>query len=309
MYAEVKGSLVFTSETFEVSMKIPGLIIFFVLIPLLSFSQFTVNAGRDTALCLPYNIVQLGGNPSASGGIEPYSFTWECSFYENGYWHYANFFLDNTHSPNPFLKQLMEPINGKIRFKLKVTDNSLNTKTDTANVTISSIATMHTADPGSTINQGDSVKLDIINVYNGIPPFNYLWTPSIGLSDPILRNPYAKPLITTHYTVRVTDSIGCINNDYFHVTVLMTDIDNLKEPENSRVFPNPINGNSVISLFESTPGPLIIYVSDLNGRQVLKDSFNQNYKIGEKIKNTGVYFYQVWRDKSVCATGRFIRNK
>ena len=37
----------------------------------------------------------------------------------------------------------------------------------------------------------------------------YLWTPATGLSNPNIANPIAKPLVTTRYSVRISNENGC----------------------------------------------------------------------------------------------------
>ena len=54
---------------------------------------------------------------------------------------------------------------------------------------------------------GDSIKIGG-DAFCGVSPFKYEWTPTIGLSDPNISSPIAKPLQTTKYTVKVTDGIN-----------------------------------------------------------------------------------------------------
>ena len=49
---------------------------------------------------------------------------------------------------------------------------------------------------------------------------NFVWTPTIGLSNPNIANPLAFPTSTTTYTVLVTDTNGCENTDSLTITVL-----------------------------------------------------------------------------------------
>lgn len=47
----------------------------------------------------------------------------------------------------------------------------------------------------------------------------YIWTPVTGLNNSTIANPVAKPITTTRYTVRGTNTFGCTNNDSVDVTV------------------------------------------------------------------------------------------
>ncbi len=54
----------------------------------------------------------------------------------------------------------------------------------------------------------------------------YLWTPSVGLSNPNIFNPIANPTTTTNYSVRVTDANGCKSNDVVMVSITANPIVN-----------------------------------------------------------------------------------
>ena len=61
----------------------------------------------------------------------------------------------------------------------------------------------------------------------------YSWLPTTGLSNPTISNPIAKPSVTTHYSVKVTNTEGCSNSDTVLITVL--------PPITYTVTPNPVN--------------------------------------------------------------------
>jgi photosystem II stability/assembly factor-like uncharacterized protein len=67
------------------------------------------------------------------------------------------------------------------------------------------------------ICEGDSVQIGI----NG--NLNPIWTPSLGLSDPLISNPYAKPDSTTVYFLTVENN-GCFNHDTVSITVENIDL-------------------------------------------------------------------------------------
>ena len=64
-----------------------------------------------------------------------------------------------------------------------------------------------------TICEGESTTLSV----NGAS--FYSWSPTIGLSNPVIFNPVASPIITTTYIVTGTDGNGCTNKDTVIVTV------------------------------------------------------------------------------------------
>lgn len=58
-----------------------------------------------------------------------------------------------------------------------------------------------------------STQLDaVVTIGTGTPPYNYnWWTPPVGLSATNIKSPIASPVITTTYTVDVTDANGCLS--------------------------------------------------------------------------------------------------
>lgn len=64
--------------------------------------------------------------------------------------------------------------------------------------------------------------------------WTYLWTPSIGLSDPTVAQPIATPIETTTYVLQVTNQYGCISFDGFEFEVepnLDADNDGFEVPD------------------------------------------------------------------------------
>ena len=48
----------------------------------------------------------------------------------------------------------------------------------------------------------------------------FIWTPDIELDDPTLMSPYARPILTTTYTVTATNEPGCVSIDTVRVEVV-----------------------------------------------------------------------------------------
>jgi len=60
---------------------------------------------------------------------------------------------------------------------------------------------------------GDSTQL------NATGGDTYIWTPNTNLSDPNIADPWASSIVTTNYSVLITDANGCTDNDTVLVTV------------------------------------------------------------------------------------------
>lgn len=197
--------------------------------------QFTVDAGKDTVVCMCSDTLRLGGTPTAQGGTELYTYTWKLApvFYKD-YQLLASDLLNDSTASNPILN-CYPFINDTVTFFVTVTDADSNTKSDSVKIAVSSIELKYAIGFVSTINQGDSVQLEPLNVFNGIAPFSYQWTPATGLSNPFDKNPYAKPDESTQYTCIVTDALGCTTQDQNDVVV------------NPVPFPAPTNLDATIS--------------------------------------------------------------
>ncbi len=87
-----------------------------------------------------------------------------------------------------------------------------------------------------TICKGDSVQLNpIVSPASGL---NYLWTPATGLSSTTIKNPWAKPIVTTNYVLVVSlPGTNCLRES--GVTVIVKDCP--KPCDSLSVAFNPIN--------------------------------------------------------------------
>ena len=67
-------------------------------------AQIVADAGKDTAFCsdIPNSIV-IGGNPTASGGVPPYKYTWYGYYQYGGKKILASSILEDTTVANPVL--------------------------------------------------------------------------------------------------------------------------------------------------------------------------------------------------------------
>ena len=271
--------------------------------------QMNINAGNDTTICMCGDTIRLGGNPTANGGTEPYTYKWELMpVYYYDYRISASELLDDSTSANPIIN-CYPFINDTVTLILTVTDADFNSKTDSVKIIISSINLVHLVYFRPTINQGDSVQLKPLNIFNGIAPFSYHWTPETGLSNPNIKNPFAKPDTSTRYTCLVTDAIGCSAKDINDVVVTTTGISDLKQSKHSSiVFPNPITSDSQIQVNNPSKGKLNIKVVNIHGQVILDDWFYSDiYYIGKKINESGNYLFSIKNDNELLTTGKFIK--
>ncbi len=169
------------------------------------YSQVVADAGNDTAFCASnWEEASFGGNPSAYGGTEPYTYAWSAEYEYAGRTYTASHMLIDTTVANPVFSSSFDD---SAVFHLSVTDTNDDIAYDSVTVRFSNYVVC-TGDCFHVIDIGDSAKLGHC-ITGGIPPFNHSWTPEESLSDPTIATPWAKPLSNTRYELVYTDSIGC----------------------------------------------------------------------------------------------------
>ncbi|MEM9837314.1 MAG: gliding motility-associated C-terminal domain-containing protein, partial [Bacteroidota bacterium] len=68
------------------------------------------------------------------------------------------------------------------------------------------------------LNLGDSIQLTP-ELFGGADSLRYAWMPSEGLSCSDCATPWARPIVTTAYTLRVTDATGCTDTSLVRIVV------------------------------------------------------------------------------------------
>ena len=153
------------------------------------------SAGNTTNLCQGSSTT-LGGSPTASGGVGPYTYSWSSSP--------ASF---TSTSANPTVTPT-----GNTTYTVTVTDNSGTTATSSITVTMVPNPSAY-AGSDVTICEGQSTQLQATG--GG----TYSWSPTTALTNPAISNPIANPSSTTTYTVTVSDANNCTATDQVTVNV------------------------------------------------------------------------------------------
>ena len=161
--------------------------------------QPVANAGNDSTKCGGVTgVIRLGGSPTASSGITPYTYAWTPT---TG--------LSSGTVANPNANPTVTTT-----YALQVTDNRGCIARDTVRI---GIGTNPTANAGTDKNRcagATAVAIGGSPTGSGTTaPYAYLWSPATGLSSTTVANPNASPTSTTNYIVKVTDAIGCFAYD------------------------------------------------------------------------------------------------
>ncbi|HSV89312.1 MAG TPA: gliding motility-associated C-terminal domain-containing protein, partial [Bacteroidales bacterium] len=163
------------------------------------------HAGADRIVCDGQSVT-LGDSPAASGGSGlGYTYLWSPA---TG--------LNDPTLPNPTLVATQNQT-----YTLRVTDIQGCFAEDQITITVN---------PPVVVDAGNDIDLCIGNnvvigpaAYIPNPLRAYLWTsspPDPSISDPTIPNPTVSPLVTTVYTLTVTDLVtGCSNQDTKTVAV------------------------------------------------------------------------------------------
>lgn len=141
------------------------------------------------------------------------------------------------------------------------------TVTDTLNVNVSpQPTTLGLPANGATLNAGDSVQLGAFGA-----DF-FVWTPATGLSNPNIANPWARPAVTTLYTVTGYNAAGCSKSAEVLITVSgTTAIGVAAFAEVGTIhpaFPNPSTSQITFSADFAQEGTLDLRLFDLAGKPV-----------------------------------------
>jgi len=177
-------------------------------------SLLIADAGSDITICSGESTF-IGGSPTASGGTAPFVYFWSPA---TG--------LSSTTAANPVASPASTTI-----YTVTVTDANGCVETDDIILTVnpapdvdagSDETVLFNSCPQSPPSLPDSLKcIDLIaTIIGGTSPYGFAWSPVAGLDDPNIASPEACPVVTTTYTVTVTDVNGCVATDAVTVTAI-----------------------------------------------------------------------------------------
>ncbi len=295
-----------------------------------------VDAGPDRIICNGDSIA-IGGSPTASECIPPYTYLWNNSGS-----------LNDSTIANPIAFP-----NITTTYTLTVTDSIGNINTDSVTITVNnvyfftetdtvcggklwhgnyynlsgiyydSLITINNCDsvyklnlfvyPLPYINLGNDTTINIsdtININAGSGFNSYLW--NNGSTDSIITvyGSIGQGIYT--YYVNVTDTNGCSNSDTIFITI--TTEDGYIELNNTikvNIYPNPVQDKLNIEINGLIDNDLSIEFFDINGEKLFNKNFNNNSDvIYETIDLSnyanGVYFIII-KSNNLIKTEKIIK--
>jgi gliding motility-associated-like protein len=173
------------------------------------------SAGNDTIICYNTSLV-LGGNPAASEGVAPYTYSWTD---EN------DIFFSNEANPE------VNPVTNTF-YKLHVSDQNGCEGSDQINVEINSQITINAGEDAD-VCYGSSTKIGgNPTAENSLFQYSYTWWPATGLDDPKLANPTVTLLDTTTYRLIVSTYLCEPDTDYVTLNTLPLPVITISEDIN-----------------------------------------------------------------------------
>lgn len=268
-------------------------------------AQCIANAGSDTTLCVSFEpaYLILGGSPTASGGVPPYTYLWSGTYSIGPLTYTASDFLDDITSANPLLTDISPD---SLVLYLTVTDNVGSICKDT--IKIKFCQYVWTLDYKFVyIDQGDTTQIGP-SVGDGCPPYSFVWSPNYNISDPYAENPVVWPDTTTFYTSIVTDAAGCeAGGGTFDVFVISTGISNYENHKTIKIFPNPITDKSVVTVSNYYNSDLSLCFYNIYGRFVHHINITGlETEILRKNFEAGIYFYQLLDNGKPLESGKIL---
>ena len=269
------------------------------------FAQLTADAGSDTAFCADNtNDATIGGNPSAKGGMPPYTYAWSAEYDGIARIYTASWMLEDTTVSNPIFKKGAIP--DSVNLYLTVIDAIDSIAVDSVEVRLSSYVSC-LAECRHYIKLGDSAQLWHC-VFGGIPPHKFAWTPTASLSDSTSETPWAKPLSNTTYELIITDSIGCQTRSFCMVFIDPSKSRSIYENVGTvQVFPIPAS-NTINIVFDNIQfSKSVIEILTSNGRLISSIDVNDPViTIDVKDFLPGIYIYQWKSSGEIIKSGKFL---
>lgn len=148
----------------------------------------SVDAGQDTSICSGSS-VQLNGSGTGTPQWSP---------------------IFGLSDPNIF-DPIANPEATQV-YTLTITGGNLCSNTDQTTLTVNVLPNAN-AGPDLAVCIGDSVQIQAVG------PGDYNWTPPATLSDPNVADPWARPTVTTTYTMTLSDDNACSDTDSMVVSV------------------------------------------------------------------------------------------
>jgi hypothetical protein len=273
----------------------------------LSFSQaLVIDAGADKYICMNSTGFQpgsgIGGSPTIISGVPPFEIKWETQQSIGSAVFTASDFLNDTTSANPLFIDFGFP---PMTFYITVKDGLNQIAKDTIIVNLSSYSII--PEPNiQYITAGDTTIISP-NLFGGVPPISYSWSPNYNISDTSSSMPNVWPSQSTTYQCTITDAVGCVNTENINYATVNVWPVNTKQTliEDLKIYPNPTQDYLVIKLEKGEIQHLKI--TDMSGRIILQQSKVINNQIDISHLVSGTYILKVEDEKGSIGSFQILK--
>ena len=168
-------------------------------------STLTVDAGADKTFCSnSSSCVLIGGAPTASGGVFPYSYQWAPI---GG--------LNDATIANP----CAAPINTTM-YHVRVYDNLGCYQEDSMTVVVSPLIVANAGNDTIICSNSSVLVGGSPSGIGGTGTLTYQWSPSTFLTSTVTSNPIAQNITSNiTYSLKVSDTLGCSATDIINIGV------------------------------------------------------------------------------------------
>ncbi len=185
-------------------------------------------------------------------------------------------------------------------YSVTITDSHQCTAADTITIAQPDELQFATTATDATTGQNNGT-ITVSNISGGSAPYNYLW------SNGDTTNP-AIHLAAGTFTVSVTDHNGCQKT----ATVIVPQTTGIHDPKNDisfHLYPNPANGNIILSATEVLP-ETSIGLRNLLGQLLLSARLTAtSTALDLSYLPSGVYFIELYKAQTLQTTLRFVVKK
>jgi hypothetical protein len=273
--------------------------------------QIKADAGKDIRYCLSNTInldsFQLGGNPTAIGGVPPYKYIWSYTQKIGLKTYHASDYLVDTSVANPKFKEMA---NGAI-FKLMVIDGNGDFDFDEVLVEGSGFA-KNLSEKRISITKGQTATL-YYSIGGGFKPYTYFWEPNYNISSQFVPNPKVWPDSSLRYYLTITDAIGCVSGlqDFVHIILYPTSVNEYSEMSKiTEILPNPMIDKAILKFPILNKANSKLMFIDVLGRvsKSIDISYLTEIEILRTEFETGLYHLIILNEGEQYLSGKLLIN-
>ena len=183
---------------------------------------------------------------------------------------------------------------GSNDYWVEISDACDNIFLDEITISLSNLSASASSNPDDGSCNGEAWA----NASGGIEPYNFYWP---GINE---FGNSQEELCAGQYVVNISDAIGCSET-------LEVDVDfevGISSINNKwlEIYPNPSDGNFVITLKNSDYNNASIEITDMSGKVIMDNIITKDNNIDVEILNSGVYIITLKNDNKTISSNKIV---